>query len=277
MRPAFFDNSIYRQKQAQITKKGWQAGIYDFRRKALETRYCKNLQCNSPFRVKPHDSKKYCSYRCAALLNNQQRSNPLSKEKLIQLYSSGLSMTEISKKLAISTHKVSYWMDKHEIPKRSISDAVYLKNHPNGDPFSFKTPSSMEEAKLLGLGLGLYWGEGNKLNKTSIRLGNTDSDLMNLFIKFMVDILGVKKSDLKFGLQIFTDIDTQTAMNYWMKKLDIKKGQFYKPIVTESNSLGTYRKKSEYGVIMVNYHNRKLRDLLVGMLPKWLSGRAAPW
>ena len=39
MRPAFYDNSIYRQKQAQITKRGWQAGIYEFRKKALEIRF----------------------------------------------------------------------------------------------------------------------------------------------------------------------------------------------------------------------------------------------
>jgi len=151
--------------------------------------------------------------------------------------------------------------------------AVIVNNQKRG----LLQKDELHKLYLLGLGLGLYWGEGNKLNKTSVRLSNIDPNLINFFIKFLIEIFGVKKKDLKFSLQIFTDIDTQAAMEYWIRKLRIKKEQFYKPIITLSGSLGTYRKKSEYGVIIVYYHNRKLRDLLVGMLPTWLSGRAAPW
>ncbi|MBI4035796.1 hypothetical protein HY383_02520 [Candidatus Daviesbacteria bacterium] len=276
MRHSFYDDPLYKKQQAEITRKYWQLGKFDFKRKS-ENRICQNPQCSRPFTTKPHEKKKYCSHACATSFSNKERTTSLSSEKLSKLYASGQSITDIAKHLCISSNKVVYWMNKYRIQRRSISDAVYLKNHPNGDPFSFRTPSSLAESMLLGLGLGLYWGESNKLNKTSIRLGNTDPDLMNYFIKFMIDICGVKKQDLKFGLQIFTDIDTQTAMNYWMEELDIKKEQFYKPIITKSNSLGTYRKKSKYGVIMLNYHNRKLRDLLVGMLPTWLSGRARSW
>lgn len=192
----------------------------------------------------------------------------LNRVQLSKLYSSGLSMMDIAKTYKISPHKVVYWMEKYGITRRTRSEATYTKKHPNGDPFKFFSPTNLETAKLLGLGLGLYWGEGTKANKTSVRLGNTDPKLINVFMEFLIKIFNVDKKDLRFGLQIFTDLNPSEVMDYWMNQLKIKKEQFYKTIVTKSGSLGTYRKKCEYGVITVHYHNKKLRDLLVEMILK---------
>ena len=48
------------------------------------------------------------------------------------------SMQNIAIELGCSLNKVKYWMDIHGIPSRSISEAVYLKNNPKGDPFKVK-------------------------------------------------------------------------------------------------------------------------------------------
>lgn len=158
-------------------------------------------------------------------------------------------------------------MVKYNIATRSISDAVYLKNNPDGDPFKYHKPHNSYEEKLYGLGLGLYWGEGTKADKVSVRLGNTDPRLIGKFIEFLETTFRIKRKDFKFGLQIFNDTKTSEALDFWIKKLNIKSSQFYKPTVTISGSIGTYRKKSKYGVLTVYYHNRKLRDLLVSLLP----------
>lgn len=176
-------------------------------------------------------------------------------------------MEDLAKTLHCSVHKVRYWMAKHGIKTRSISEAVYLKNNPNGDPFKFQKPRNLEDATLYGLGIGLYWGEGTKANLDSVRLGNTDPKLVAKFMEFLIKLFGVKRADFRFGLQIFTDINVGEAMDFWAKNLRIKHSQFYKPIVTISGSIGTYRKKSKYGVMTVMYHNKKLRNLLVEMLP----------
>lgn len=192
----------------------------------------------------------------------------LTKDQLSKLYSSGLSMMDIAKMYKISPHKVVYWMEKYTITRRSRSEATYVKRHPDGDPFRFNPPKDIETAELLGMGLGLYWGEGTKANMTSVRLGNTDPKLIKTFMKFLIRIFNIKRDDLRFGLQIFTDISPSVALKYWTNKLQVNKNQFYKIIITKSGSLGTYRKKSQYGVLTVHYHNKKLRDLLVGMLSK---------
>lgn len=109
-------------------------------------------------------------------------------------YKRGLSLAEIATTLNLSVNTISYRMHKFGIKRRSISQAIYLKHNPNGDPFSIKPIKSMEDAKLLGLGLGLYWGEGNKANEHSLRLGNTDPELIKVFIMFLTRLFGVKKT-----------------------------------------------------------------------------------
>lgn len=180
------------------------------------------------------------------------------------------SSSEISKILKCSEHKVNYWLTKYKIPKRSISEAIYQRCNPNGDPFKVKEIKTLAGAKLLGLGLGLYWGEGNKKNKNSIRLGNTNPLIIKKFIEFLVDIFGINKNKLRFGLQIFSDIPEKRALNFWLKELSefgIIKNQFFKVTITPSRSLGNYREKSKWGVLTVHFSNIKLKNLLDNMLP----------
>lgn len=179
-----------------------------------------------------------------------------------------LSAQEIAQRLECSANKINYWITKHGIQKRTISEAIYQRHNPNGDPFLVRPIKSRADAMLVGMGLGLYWGEGTKSNKHAVRLGNTDPALLNKFILFLTDICGVDKEQLRFGLQIFTDIDNEEALSYWIHELGVKRSQFYKTIVTISGSLGTYRKKSLYGVVTVHFNNKKLRDIIVGMLPR---------
>ncbi len=188
-------------------------------------------------------------------------------EKILRELYVDKSMQEMADLLHCSLHKIAYWMGKYNIPIRSRSETMYKKHNPGGDPFVFVAPKNLEEAKLFGLGLGLYWGEGTKANLNSIRLGNTDPKLIKKFSEFLVKFFGIDKNDLRFGLQIFSDLDANAALDFWLAALKIRKAQVGKVIVTKSGSLGTYRKKSPYGVMTVMYHNVKLRKLLGAMLP----------
>jgi hypothetical protein len=174
------------------------------------------------------------------------------------------SASSISAELGVSTTKVNYWLKKFGIKKRSISDAIYVKNNPLGDPFKFNKISNQKEATLFGIGMGLYWGEGTKRSTTSVRLGNSDPELIRVFIIFLRKIYSIDRKRLKFGLQIFQDIDSEKVLIFWSKYLKIPLSQFYKPIVTISNKKGNYTRKVEYGVLTIYFNNKKLRDVLVG-------------
>lgn len=192
----------------------------------------------------------------------------VSKEALGRLYlREKKSVSTIAKKLECSEHKVNYWLRKFAIPKRSISESVYLYHNPLGDPFVIHQPQTLEDAVLFGLGVGLYWGEGTKSNKLCVRLGNTDPALIKRFIEFLTKICGIKKGKLRFGLQVFSDMSPEQALAFWQRELDMPEEQFFPSVViTPARSLGTYRNKTQYGVLTVYYGNRKLRDILCQMI-----------
>ena len=152
------------------------------------------------------------------------------------------SAREIAEKLGCSENKVHYWLEKHSIKKRTIRDAVYVRANPNGNPFSYSEPASKQDWFLFGLGLGLYWGEGNKANTHAVRLGNSDPDLINMFLKFLTEIYNIDKTRLRFGLQIFSDCSAREAQKYWCQKLSVDQS---------------------HGVLTVYFSNIKLRDIIV--------------
>ncbi len=176
------------------------------------------------------------------------------------------SVAEIAIAINCSQSKVNYWLAKHELQKRSLSESQYVKQNPNGDPFQFTFPKSREEWFLYGMGLGLYWGEGNKRSKTAVRLGNTDPDLLRYFLDFLFKIYNADETRLRFGLQIFTDNDPAKVKTYWCKKLNISPDKFQKIVITKSVRNGTYKEKSEFGVLTIYFSNTKIRDIIVGAI-----------
>ena len=187
----------------------------------------------------------------------------IPKNTLVELYlNKNKSCKEIGKIIGFSERKVDYWIKKYNIPKRSISDAVYVRANPGGDPFTIKKPKNIREAILYGLGIGLYWGEGTKSNKYSIRLGNTDPRLIKSFIKFLQSFYGIDTKRIKFGLQIFNDLSKEDSLRFWQKELNASSKQFQKVIITPPRGVGTYKNKIKHGVLTVYFNNKKLRDKL---------------
>jgi len=265
---SFYNSLIYKERQAEIARKNWRKGIYEFLRKR-EERKCLNSKCGKWFEVQMADPKKFCSRKCAAQVNNPKRSNipPEVKKEIARLYQKGLSMKEISDKMGWSLHQVIHCLDKCNIPRRSPSEATYLKWNPNGDPFKIKQNLTNDEILLKGLGLGLYWGEGDKSsNNTSVRVSNTDPSLIKKFKKFLVKIYGVKKEKFGYSLVIFNDSDKKEAMKFWTKHLKIKNSQLGKIISIPPQGKGTYKKKNQFGVLTITVTNKKLKEKILETL-----------
>ncbi len=175
-------------------------------------------------------------------------------------------MKEISNRTGWSYSRVKYWMDKYNISRRSQSEATYVKRNPDGDPFKIKNTLTPKEKELRGLGLGLYWGEGDKTESTSIRLGNTDPVLIKKFRDFLIKICGVNKRKIKYSLQVFNDGSVKKSIAFWSKKLCIDKDCFGKITRLPSLGKGTYRNKNMTGVLTIYFHNKKLKEIIIKML-----------
>lgn len=193
----------------------------------------------------------------------------ISKLELSDLYlKKKYSVSSIASEFKCSQSKVNFWLKKYNIKKRSISDAIYMHHNRAGEPFSSIDFKRSETSFILGLGIGLYWGEGNKVNKHSIRLGNTDPDLIFNFIKFLKTIFKIKESKLRFGLQVFNDVNSDVAINFWKSKLNVNDNQFQKVVVSKVRGIGTYKNKSKYGVLTIYFNNKKLRNIIMNEIDK---------
>ena len=192
-----------------------------------------------------------------------------SCSNLVRLYHvEKKSAAYIAKLFKCSQNKINYHLDKCEIKKRTISEAIYHLKNPNGDPFIVRKLIGIKEkeAILFGLGLGLYWGEGQKNGKSGVRLTNTDPKLLNKFIEFLKVFFGINKDQLRFGLQIFGDLSPETSLEYWTKILGVNRKQFYKVIVSVVRGSGTYKRKSKHGVIIIYFNNIKLKKIICSMI-----------
>lgn len=191
----------------------------------------------------------------------------MDKSTLYKMYvKEQLSAHDIARRVHKGTSTINYWLKKHEISKRTIRDAIYIKHNPHGDPFVYAPPKTIEDALLEGIGIGLYWGEGTKRNPTSVRLGNSDPKLIRYFIKFLERRLHIQKNKLRFGLQIFSDTSPSAALAHWRRELSAPSSAFQKVIITPARGAGNYKHKSKYGVLTVHFNNRKLRDKLCAFI-----------
>src|SRR6185503_19098480 len=117
---------------------------------------------------------------------------------LRQLYLiEGLSAKQIADRLGMPEAKIVYWLRKHKIPKRSLSEAIYRRVNPNGDPFNLKTDLSPEEEKLKAAGLILWVTEGSLKGKTEVYTSNSNPNLIRLFVEFLLRICRVEKNKIK--------------------------------------------------------------------------------
>jgi len=68
--------------------------------------------------------------------------------------------------------------------QRSISEAIYLKRNPHGDPFHFSATLERRFNFCSDLGSG-FIGRRDEEKQGSVRLGNTDPQLVKRFVEFL--------------------------------------------------------------------------------------------
>lgn len=190
----------------------------------------------------------------------------ITAKQLDNYYSQGLSMMDIAKKLRVSAHKITYWMAKYGIERRSIGDSLYRKYNPHGDPFKIKPPTTIQDAYLYGLGLGIYWGEGNKADKYSLRVGTTDPKMILAFRKFLERFCSVPRAKFKYSLMCFKDSNPDMVKKFWIKKLNLLPDQIGKVTTLKPLGKGKYKKISTNGVCTIYCFNIKLKKWLMDQL-----------
>jgi DNA-binding Lrp family transcriptional regulator len=195
----------------------------------------------------------------------------LKKELLYKLYyDKRLSMWDIAKILSVTPATVIYWMEKHNLKRRSRSEGAYVKQNPNGDPFRIKKKINNKERMLLISGLMLYCGEGHRNNKYSIQLANLDHKILKIFTEFLRKICGVHKNKISLYVQLYRKFNKDAARDYWSKTLMIPKPQIYIYTHTDKRSK-IEEQRSKFGIARIQVHNYKLKNWLDRKLDFYLD------
>ncbi len=173
-----------------------------------------------------------------------------------------LSVGQIAKKFDRPASTIIYYLDKHKVERRSRSEAVtqwYITEF-GKKPFALKKNLSLKDKALKLAGVMLYWAEGAK-GGGSVKFANSDPFMVRLFLDFLREVCCIHEERLKLLIHMYPDQDEKKLKNFWSKTTGVPLSNFYKSYI-HIGKVGTYKNKSLYGTIAVNYSDKKLLDTI---------------
>jgi transposase-like protein len=223
-------------------------------------------------RILGRSKTRFCSQSCAARHNNRERSRPLAKDLLDEMYlRRRMSMAEIAQDLGCSVNKVEYWMRQHNMQRRRWDEATYIKHNPAGDPFQIEELDSPEKRHLFDVVVGLYVGEGRKSNQV-VTLANSDPQVIRIWLRFLREICHIQENKIYVYLNMFDDLDVQVTTSFWQQVTGLPRSQFFKPTVRPKRD-GRYGDKSPHGTCTVGVSNKNLARLMT----QWCQEALGSW
>ncbi len=204
-------------------------------------------------------------------------------DKVIELRKSGLSYDEIILKTGTSRSNLSGWLSGMPLSKkveRNLSDKkkkhlfearnkalLVLKNRRNEEKIITelevdKTLSEINFDKNTNEALltMLYLGEGFKA-KSAIGLGNSNPDIMKLFVGLLRSIYDLDETKFRIFLHLRCDQDDNSEKDYWSKILFIPLNKFGKTQF-DKRTQGSKTWETYHGVCSVYYYDAKIEKRL---------------
>lgn len=199
-----------------------------------------------------------------------------SQEKInaIRLRKSGWSIGKISKHLSVSKSSVSLWCDgiiltskqkdrikwyviksgtKGRMLGAEMNRQKRLNSISQHKKIAKEIIGKMSQRDLLISGISLYWAEGAKTDRRFIFI-NSDPTMILVMVRFIIEVLKVKKEDIRFTIQINSihKRRSEKVLDYWLKLLDVDFSQFTKTYYIHTNLKKRYINHDNYfGILRV--------------------------
>jgi len=202
------------------------------------------------------------------------------KEKAIDYRKKGYSYSMISKKLGLAKSTLSDWLK--EIPYKPnkavlkriqlapAKSAEIVHNRKVANIVKIKKLAKKELGKLSKrdlwlLGIGLYLGEGMKLQE-SIRVINSDPEIIKAAIKWFRKVCNLSTENFALTIHTYPDNNISETINYWSKVTGISKKQFGKTqIDRRTNKSGKKKRKLPYGTAHLVIRSRGKKEFGVNL------------
>lgn len=208
------------------------------------------------------------------------------KEKATEMRRNGRSYKEIHQNLGIPMATLSDWfkdLDWSNDLKRRLFQAKTWVNlnkvalmvaatkkkfallHEQYQKEAIVEFTSLKNNSLFIAGLMLYWGEGDKnLSNSTIKLANSDMEMIRFFYVFLVNGLGIPKEKVAFNLLLYPDLVDTVQKKTWSQTTGIPLSQFRKSVFI----VGRHpTRRLSHGVGIIRVGGRKYKEKLM----KWIE------
>jgi transcriptional regulator with XRE-family HTH domain len=192
-------------------------------------------------------------------------------------YEKEYSMREVSARLGVPQNAVLHFMRKHNLPRRSFSEAnaaLFRRKEPS---FRTRIHLSTFRRELRIAGAMLYWGEGHKSDSGSvIDFTNSDPVMIIVFLNFLRGVYKLDERKFRVLLYCYADQDVEELKRFWSELTNIPQAQFIKPYIrTDFRKNG---RKMKHGLVHIRYIDKKLLWAVKGLITEYQSkfGQVVP-
>ena len=213
------------------------------------------------------------------------------KIKAQQLRKKGWSIGAIAEELRVSKSSASIWCLDVALTKRqtdrlkenSISAGhkgrmigAAMNRKKKQDTMSTckkkasETVSQMTDRDLLMLGIGLYWGEGTKSERSALAIVNSDPEIILVMMKWFKKVFNVKNEE--FMPRIFINEihrpRIQKVVEYWSSLLHLPMEQFGNQVFLKIKQKKVYENyDSYYGILSLKVcKSSRLKYEVLGLI-----------
>jgi hypothetical protein len=121
----------------------------------------------------------------------------------------------------------------------------------------------LTEKEMFIAGLFLYWGEGNKSQRSTISINNTDPSVMKFALFWLVKGLNIAKEKIQVFLHLYDDMNINEEINYWSQELNIDKQQFSRPYIKKSKKSSLDHKGFGHGTCGIRVNDTILKERIL--------------
>lgn len=127
------------------------------------------------------------------------------------------------------------------------------------------------------IGTALYWAEGYKRpvvrdgkERTAHRISflNSDPEIIRLFTRFLLEILGISHEHMYASMRLYAHINEKEAKRFWMKASALPSSRFKKTtyLVSGASKGRRPRNRLPYGTLEVGVNNTQKFHYLMGLI-----------
>lgn len=205
----------------------------------------------------------------------------------------GMKIVDIATQLDVQPSTVNKWCKDIELSDKQIANQAYddptwdashntgriLKRNAEKQRLEYQD-AGRQRAKdrntLHLMASMLYWGEGSK-GRNSIRFGNTDPYMLQLFLHFLREEFEVpnKKIHLRILTHSTDEQEWERIKQYWLELFNLPS----ETKATVALKIGTQSRKNRYpnGICSIEVHSTKLVQQIFGAIQEYANFEKPEW